>query len=371
MKRWIQSRIELLRKRFLSVPLFNRVLIANSLVIVVGAVAGTLLTRQFVLMGNLGLILIHISVGISLSLFVNYVILRSAFRPLQELRRLVDQVKEGQPSIPDSLVREADPDVRSLAAAIDSMLGRLERRRRQLRALSERVIDAHEEERRRIARGLHDDTAQALSMLVIHLERLEKDIPEQQQEIKAGLAHAVELVSTALEDLRKIVFDLRPVMLDDLGMVPAIRWFARSKLEEEGIELEFDLPDDQLRLLPHIEIKLFRISQEAVNNIVSHAQATKVKIGLLREADRIRLMVKDDGRGFDVAQTALDAVRKKRLGLLGIQEQADLVGGEARIESSPNKGTRITVTVPLEAGDVVVLDRNEVQIKEKSESISL
>jgi signal transduction histidine kinase len=123
--------------------------------------------------------------------------------------------------------------------------------------------------------------------------------------------------------------------------------------------------------LPHIEIKLFRISQEAVNNIVSHAQATKVKIGLLREADRIRLMVKDDGRGFDVAQTALDAVRKKRLGLLGIQEQADLVGGEARIESSPNKGTRITVTVPLEAGDVVVLDRNEVQIKEKSESISL
>ncbi|MGD2253137.1 MAG: sensor histidine kinase [Anaerolineales bacterium] len=360
-----------MRKRFLSVPLFNRVLIANSFVIVVGAVAGTLLTRQFVLMGNLGLILLFISVGISLSLFVNYAILRSAFRPLQELSRLVDLAKEGQPSIPDSLVREADADVRSLAAAIDSMLGRLERRRRQLRALSERVIDAHEEERRRIARGLHDDTAQALSMLIIHLERLEEDIPEQHHEIRNGLAQAVELVSRALEDLRKIVFDLRPVMLDDLGMVPAIRWFARSKLEEQGIELEFDLPDDHLRLLPHLEIKLFRISQEAVNNIVSHAQATKVKIGLLREAERICLMVEDNGKGFDVAQAASEAIGRKRLGLLGIEEQADLVGGEAGIESSPNKGTKITVTVPLEAGDVLVLDCEDMHIKEKSESIRL
>jgi signal transduction histidine kinase len=160
-------------------------------------------------------------------------------------------------------------------------------------------------------------------------------------------------------------------MLDDLGMVPAIRWFARSKLEEQGIELEFDLPDDHLRLLPHLEIKLFRISQEAVNNIVSHAQATKVKIGLLREAERICLMVEDNGKGFDVAQAASEAIGRKRLGLLGIEEQADLVGGEAGIESSPNKGTKITVTVPLEAGDVLVLDCEDMHIKEKSESIRL
>jgi two-component system sensor histidine kinase UhpB len=199
-----------------------------------------------------------------------------------------------------------------------------------LRALSERSINAQEEERREIALTLHDETGQALSMLIIHLEQLENQIPATEEAIRSRLKSARQLAKQSLADLRKIVYGLRPTILDDLGLVPAIRWYARTNLEESGILAEYWLKGDRTACTG--QITLFRIAQEAINNIVRHSQAKSARIVLERNEREIRLEIEDDGQGFDVA-IAEQALQSQRLGLLGIQERAELVGGKVKLDS--------------------------------------
>jgi two-component system sensor histidine kinase UhpB len=337
-----------LRSRLRRLPVFNRVLIGNSIVIVVGAVGGTLLTRHLVTHTpeDLWLIVLFAGLGILLTLTVNYLILRSALSPLHELRALVERVQGGQRSIDISGFEADDPDTGRLATAIHSMLTRLEDHALRLRALSERAINASEEERKRIARNLHDDTGQALSTLIINLEHIESSLPPESADLRARLAASREITIRTLEDLRKLVYGLRPTMLDDLGLLPAIRWYARSSLEDAGVQVRIEEGESVGRLDPHLETALFRIAQEAVNNIVRHAQAATVRIALCREGDEVCLRVEDDGRGFDVRRISEQALPQRRLGLLGMRERVDLVGGRMRLESTPGRGTRIEVRVP-------------------------
>ena len=342
-----------LRQRLLRLPIFDRVLLGNSLVIVVGAVGGTLVTRHLAVEEEVWLIALFAVLGILLSLLVNYWILRSALRPLRDLRLMVDGVQAGQVSTDMDAIRDADPDTQRLAAAIQSMRSRLEEHSLQLRALSERAINAQEDERKRIARGLHDDTGQALTTVIFNLERLEGALPTEAARLRPRLAATRELAARTLEDLRKLVYGLRPTMLDDLGLVPAIRWYARSNLEEAGIEVAFIDLDETIRLAPRLETALFRITQEAINNILRHAGAHRVEICLFREVEAVCLRVEDDGRGFDIARISQEAVPQRRLGLLGMQERVELVGGQMTVESAPGRGTRIEVQVPVSRmGDV-------------------
>ncbi len=342
-----------LRIRFLSLSLFNRVLIGNSIVIVIGAIGGTLLTRYLTLVGNLGLILFFSTLGILLTLLVNYAIIRSALRPLEKVRKMVEQIETRNPRIPGAVMRETDADTKRLVAAINAMIGRLERHTRQMRALSERAINAQEEERKRIARGLHDDTAQALAMLIINLERLEDTLPEDSRAITSRLSAARRLASQILEDLRKIIYDLRPTLLDDLGLVPAIRWCSQSSLEAAGIQVQFNTPDETLRLPPHLETTLFRVTQEVMSNVLRHAHAKNVFVRLELKDERVSLEVEDDGQGFDLEQAQDKAITGKRLGLLGIRERLALVNGEVQVQSRPGRGTRLQVWVPLSLEDTV------------------
>jgi two-component system sensor histidine kinase UhpB len=344
----------LLIHRLQKTPLFYRVLIGNSIVIIVGAISGTLLTRHFTVMGNLGLILLFTLLGIPFTLLVNYAIIWTAMRPLRQLQGMIESVRAGQPTLVASTLIHSDPEIRQLVDAINAMLQRLQKRALQLRALSERAINANEEERKRIARCLHDDTAQALSTLIIKLERASAALPKDIPNLREDLKDAELLATRALEDLRKIVYDLRPSMLDDLGLIPAISWYARSNLEPSGIKVYFDIVDDNIRIPPHKETLLFRVTQEAVSNILRHAHAGSVTIGLENKENQINLWVEDDGKGFDVDEVVGDAVRMKRLGLLGIKERASLVGGEVLISSVPDSGTRLRVSVPLltELGDI-------------------
>jgi two-component system sensor histidine kinase UhpB len=342
-----------LRQRLLRLPIFDRVLLGNSLVIVVGAVGGTLVTRHLAVEEEVWLIALFAVLGILLSLLVNYWILRSALRPLRDLRLMVDGVQAGQVSTDMDAIRDADPDTQRLAAAIQSMRSRLEEHSLQLRALSERAINAQEDERKRIARGLHDDTGQALTTVIFNLERLEGALPTEAARLRPRLAATRELAARTLDDLRKLVYGLRPTMLDDLGLVPAIRWYARSNLEEAGIEVAFIDLDETIRLAPRLETALFRITQEAINNILRHAGAHRVEICLFREVEAVCLRVEDDGRGFDIARIWQEAVPQRRLGLLGMQERVELVGGQMTVESAPGRGTRIEVQVPISRmGDV-------------------
>jgi len=328
-------------------PILVRLLIANVLVILVGAVIGTVITRQVVSLNVIELILLFSSIGVLFSLGMNYWVIRTVLLPLRELRSAVDGVKAGEIHLTETDFMRSDPDIHSMVLAINSMLERLVSRTRLLRALSERVINAQEEERKRIARTLHDDTAQSLSSLIIRLERLEANMMPISPETARQLAATRQLAIDILEELRKNIWDLRPSILDDLGLCPAIRWLARQGLGEAAIQVEFEFPSENIRLFPHLETMLFRVTQEALNNIIRHSHASHVIIRLLPDTSRICLEIEDDGRGFDPEIVAGEAISRKHLGLLGIQERISLVNGNLRIDSKPGKGVLLHVCVPF------------------------
>ncbi len=172
-------------------------------------------------------------------------------------------------------------------------------------------------------------------------------MPAELSDLHAKLDSAHQLATRTLTELRKIISGLRPTVLDDLGLVPAIRWYARAHLEEAGVRVEIQASEHALSLPPELNATLFRIAQEAVNNILRHAQASTAKISLYSSEDQICLQVEDDGQGFDLQQIQAGAVRLQRLGLLGIQERAEMVGGCVNVNSNPGRGTQLLVSVPL------------------------
>ena len=334
-----------LRTRLFRVPLLHRIVIGNTVIIVFGAVIGTLVTRHLAQQAaDWQPVMLFAAGGIHLSLLINFWIVNAALKPLRELGQLAKRLQSGEPSIE---LTNPDPYTIHMADTLRTLFLQLEERNRELQALSERAINAQEEERRAIAQSLHDDTGQALSMLVIHLDRIDERIQPDDKGLKQQVADARSLAADSLAELRRILFGLRPAILDDLGLVPAIRWYARSTLEKTSVNLTVRAPEDPLDVAPAIATTLFRISQEAVNNIVRHADARCVVIALESNADAVLLRVEDDGRGFDPGQASHDAVELQRLGLPGIRERAELLGGHVEIESAPEKGTRLLVSIPL------------------------
>lgn len=298
--------------------------------------------------------------GVALSVLINFWIVMQALEPLHDLRLLVDDLQAGNPIRPLQHQGEADPDIASTTETIYSLVTKLEERNQQLRALSRRAINAQEEERKRIARSLHDDTGQALSMLILHLGRLKSELPPEFIAQHERLDNAHQLAVQTLGELRKIVYGLRPTILDDLGLVPAIRWYARTNLEELGVQVEIEAPDDMQHLPAYIKSTCYRIAQEAINNIVRHARASTVQIRLTCRNEIICLQVRDDGRGFNVEKTSEQALQLQQMGLLGIQERAELVEGWVWVDSAPGKGTRVEVCLPLATKEAVPMEALDV-----------
>lgn len=339
--------ISSIRERLKKTPILYRIAIGNAFVIAIGAIGGTYITRTLADQAvDWWLILLFLGIGTLLSVIINFWIIKNALRPLNELSTLVDQVQAGHAQIDPRFLQPTDPDIYQLAATLDSLVRELNERNLELRALSERSINALEEERRRIALTLHDDTGQALSMLIINLESLENQIPSDEGSLREKLITTRKLAQQSLANLRKIVYGLRPTILDDLGLVPAIRWYARTNLEEAGIMVEITANGEVGPLSPQLNSTLFRIAQEAVNNIIRHSNAEKVEIILHQRDEHILLEVKDDGQGFDLASIQEKALQLQHLGLLGIQERAELVGGETKLTSAPGSGTQILISVP-------------------------
>lgn len=336
------------RARLSRLTLFQRIAIGNALIIVLGAVIGTLVTRHLAQQAADGwLILAFAGGGVLVSLALNFFIVMAALRPLSDLGRLAKRLQSGELPNQPAPLKNPDPYTSRMAGTLQSLFLQLEERNRELRALSERAINAQEEERRSIAQGLHDDTGQALSMLIIQLDRIDERLPPRNRELKQQVAEMRTLAAHALSELRRILAGLRPAILDDLGLVPAIRWYARSHLEASGLHVVVKAPGLPLELPPAITTTLFRVVQEAGANILRHARAQSVTIVLHAGTDQVKLLVEDDGRGFNLQRASRDAVELQRLGLLGIRERAELLGGQARIESAPNEGTRLHVTIPL------------------------
>jgi signal transduction histidine kinase len=236
-----------------------------------------------------------------------------------------------------------------IGVAVDNagLYEEVQRKEEQRGQLLERIISVEEEERKRIARELHDDSAQTLSGLIMQLESIERNLPSELAEIKEKLAkHRVSTVQ-ALEDIRRLIVDLRPTALDDLGLVPAIRWYAIRHLEEQGVKVAVKSSGAKFRLPIPLETALFRIVQEAVNNIARHAQCSAASISLQMQDSLVRVIIEDDGKGFDAADVLSSRGGKPRVGLLGMRERVALLRGTLSVDSHPGRGTKITIEVPL------------------------
>lgn len=335
------------RQNLRKTPILYRIAIGNACVIAIGAIGGTYITRLLAdRAADWWLVLIFLVVGTTLSVIINFWIIKNALRPLSELSSRVDQVHKGNVQFDPQFLGPTDPDVYQLAATLDSLVKQLNERNLELQALSEHAINALEEERKQIALTLHDDTGQSLSMLIINLERLEDQLPSEEFLLLEKLSTTRLLAKETLANLRKIVYGLRPSILDDLGLIPAIRWYARTNLEDAGILVEINANGEVEPLPSPLNSTLFRIAQEAINNIIRHSQAKMVEIYLSRQEGDILLEVKDDGQGFDLSCEREEALQLQHLGLLGMQERAELVGGNAELSSAPGKGTKILISVP-------------------------
>ncbi len=235
-----------------------------------------------------------------------------------------------------------------IGVAVDNarLYRELQHEDRLRRQLVRKLISAQEEERRRIARELHDRYAQALTALSIGIEATKRALPEGQAPLRAQLDSVKALTARTVEQTYDLIFDLRPTTLDDLGLVPALRWFAESRLG--SLDVEFHLETETLpeRFSPEIETACYRVLQEALSNVVKHAQARELHIWLAMQDGRLQGVVEDDGQGFDLEAVQRSSADGRGFGLLGMRERVELLGGSLHIETAPGRGTRVFIELP-------------------------
>jgi signal transduction histidine kinase len=211
--------------------------------------------------------------------------------------------------------------------------------------LSHRLVEVQETERRNIARELHDEIGQSLTVMQLNLQAMLQSPATEVMSMR--LNDSLAVVDRVQEQVREISLNLRPSMLDDLGLEPALVWLTTRQAELAGLKSEVQADAFEQRLAPVIETECFRVAQEALTNVVRHAHAKKVIVELRQEDGQLHLRVRDDGVGFDVAATREKAVRGASLGLLSMEERAVLAGGQLEFNSVPGRGTEVHAWFPL------------------------
>lgn len=254
--------------------------------------------------------------------------------------------------------RDFDPDEQDLLKAIGSQIavaienarlyeeGQIKERMRG--ELFKKAINAQEEERRRIARELHDETSQSLTALLFAAEEARE--MRSLKDVRQRLVSMHDLVQHTLDGVHKLIFDLRPSVLDHLGLLPAIRWLTKARLESKGVRIRFEERGQTHRLAPEVETAIFRVMQEAVANISRHSAARNVSIICDMDDEKVCVCVEDDGIGFNLVELGLAPDNPRGLGLLGMQERLELLGGDLEIRSAPGSGTYLHIHVPLSNG---------------------
>lgn len=208
------------------------------------------------------------------------------------------------------------------------------------------IFSIQEEERRRIARELHDETSQALASLVANLETASGLLAVSADKVDRRLKEAQALSIGILDEIHKIIYELRPTLLDDLGLVSAIRWLIDNNLRAQGVLVEFKTVGRKKRFSSQLETTLFRVIQEAVTNITRHASAKNVSLSLHFREETVQVKIKDDGQGFDVDEAINSKERPRGLGLLGMKERVELMNGKLSIYSALDTGTEVNIEIP-------------------------
>ena len=335
-------------------PLVYQILIVNSLIVFLGATFGTAITRTLASESSVALTAAFATLGLFLSVFANYVLLRVALRPLHGLQTVAERVTAGNFKVRVAVGQE-EPALTRLANTFNTMLDRLEENTRAIEhsrtiteQLTQKVISAQEEERRRIARELHDETLQSLATLVIYADAAHH-AAEHGDTDAMGEAHAAlrQVAELSLTGIRNIIADLRPSLLDDLGLAAAIRWQTLHRLESAGVRTDVQIRGEGRRLSHLVETALYRVIQEAITNILKHAAASYVEIDLdLSQEEQITARIEDNGVGFEVVLLKADG--RAGVGLFGMRERVNLVGGQLAIDSSPGEGTEVRISMPAQ-----------------------
>jgi two-component system sensor histidine kinase UhpB len=310
--------------------MFSRVFLANAALLVAGALALALtpitidariaLTQALVLTG-----------GLVLMLIANLLLLRPLFAPLERLARRMSTVDVLQAAqrVPIS----SPAEVGALEHAFNAMLGRLEHERRQAGG---RALTAQEAERQRIARELHDEVGQTMTGVLFQLKRLADDSPPERQ---PAFAEAQGAVRTSLEEIRRIAHELRPEILDHLGLASALTNLSRTFAKRTGLTVRRRLDGELAPLDPTLELVLYRVAQESLTNVARHAEASEVLLALDRTPGSVTLRIVDNGRGCE-------GPLPEGAGLRGIRERALIVGGALAIKRGPGGGIEVRLEVP-------------------------
>jgi len=323
------------------------------------------------------------SVLLALALLFAWGVARSVRRPVAVLTRAAERIADGQLEAPipalgedevgrlgrslehmrvslkksiDDVERanaELEQRVRERTRELEGLYRELQAREQWRGQLLAKVIGAQEEERKRLARELHDETSQTLSALAMRLETAVAAFPGEAS--RQRLLEAKDLTVRTLDELHRLIYDLRPSVLDDLGLLSAIRWYAERHLEPLGVTVHWEFSGQERRLQPEIETALFRVLQEAITNVAKYAHAESVLIQCVLKDDSIGIEIEDDGDGFDPATVPTPGRPseggagngRRGLGLMGMHERVELLGGTIVIDAAPGKGVRIAVTVPL------------------------
>ena len=332
-----------LLKPLLAIPVFYRVLIANSLIIFVGATGGTALASQLHTLPSARTILvIFVTAGWLISVALNFVVLQIAFRPLMDLGKVMNRVQSGE-STQRAPLTGVDPQADQLARTFNMMLEAIDDANR-LR--STQILNAMEEERKRIARELHDETSQVLTSLLISLAILEESITT--EEARNRIADTRKLAHQTLRAIRNLSIDLRPSALDDLGLLPALRWYVKEYQQKFAISVDLQVTGFKERLPAEMETALYRIVQESLTNVARHAHAHNVSVLMKEDADTVYVTISDDGIGFDAdqLQKTPGPGQEHGWGLVGMHERARLLDGSLTIASHSESGTIVHVQIP-------------------------
>jgi two-component system sensor histidine kinase UhpB len=283
-----------------------------------------------------------LALAIVLTLCTNLWMLQRRFRPLETL---IDQIEAIDPAEPTPLeLRRSDPveEIDRLASSFHGLLERIEEERRRSGQLAMR---AQEEERRRLARDLHDEVNQALTAILLRLEALAQETPPERA---PEVTELKRLVNQAMDELLNLARQLRPSALDDHGLVAALETQLKRFSARTGVEARLDTVGDPDSLADVVQTAIYRVAQEALTNVTRHAGATAIELVVAEEDGGVELRVSDDGSGFHpaVLPHANSLTPGGGLGLVGMAERARLIGGDLDVRSAPGGGTTITLRVP-------------------------
>ncbi|HEX6459057.1 MAG TPA: sensor histidine kinase [Thermoleophilaceae bacterium] len=276
-----------------------------------------------------------LAMAIMLALLANIMMLRRRFSPLEELIDKLERIDPAQAVAFEEPVSGAMEEVDRLSATFKRLLERIESERRRSGRL---VLRAQEEERKRVARDLHDEVNQALTAILLRLQALMQDAPS--PEVERELSQLKRLVNQAMEELLQLARQLRPTALDDHGLLPALEGQVRRFGEQHGIQAILRTEGEPDTIGDDQQLVLYRVAQEALANVARHSHASRVEVDLSGRDGGIDLCVRDNGCGFDTT------LPPSGLGLNGMAERARLVGGELSVYSSAGRGTTVTLHVP-------------------------